>query len=234
MEAQDEDPKAMEAKIGSICKLGGVKTDIKESKCGRCYVVAQFIQGESKSLVDTGATNNFLRIEEGNRLGIAYKKGQVWLKTINSESILIHGVAHNVPVKLGEWEGIINFSVVTMGDDRVILGINFLDKEGVLFKPNSNTMCLEKEGEFHAVNLLREDGPHSSLSAMHVMKGFKKKEPTFLVSLKMEEEGGSMVITTPIIEGVLEEFDDVMSSKLPPIREVDHKIKLGPGAKPPL
>ncbi|CAL1372707.1 unnamed protein product [Linum trigynum] len=237
MEAQDEEPKAAEAKIGSIRKLGAVKTDVKESKRGRCYVLAQFMQGESKALVDTGATDNFLRVEEANRLGIAYEKGQGRLKTINSESIPIHGVAHNVPMKLGEWEGLIDFSVVTMDDHPVILGIHFLDKEGVLLKPNSNTMCLEKEGEFHAVHLLREDGPHSALSAMQVVKGFKKNEPTFLVSLKMEEEGGSTGITTPIIEGVLEEFDDVMPSelpkKLPPRREVDHKIELEPGAKPP-
>ncbi|CAL1379284.1 unnamed protein product [Linum trigynum] len=103
--------------------------------------------------MDTGATDNFLLIDDADRLGIAYEKGQGRLKTINSESIPIHGVDHNVLVKLGEWEGLINFSVITMDDHPVILGINFLDKEGVLLKPNSNTICLDKEGEFHAVHL---------------------------------------------------------------------------------
>ncbi|CAL1384210.1 unnamed protein product [Linum trigynum] len=83
----------------------------------------------------------------------------------------------------------------------------------MLLKPNSNMMCLEKGEKFHAVHLLREDGPHSALSTMKDLKGFKKKEPAFLVSLKMEEEGGSMGTTTPIIDGVLEKFDDVMQKE---------------------
>ncbi|RVW27175.1 Retrovirus-related Pol polyprotein from transposon 17.6 [Vitis vinifera] len=74
------------------------------------------------------------------------------------------------------------------------------------------------------------------LSAMQVKKGLKREEVTYLATLKEEKDDGS---GEPIkeIEGVLDEFKDVMPpelpKRLPPRREEDHKIELEPGAKPP-
>jgi len=71
------------------------------------------------------------------------------------------------------------------------------------------------------------------LSALQVSKGFKKKEPTFLATLKMEEEFKEAQALKHVHK-VLEEFKDVMPvelpKRLPPRREVDHAIELEPGA----
>ncbi|CAL1380625.1 unnamed protein product [Linum trigynum] len=231
-----ENAREDEGKIGSMRRLGAAKFGANEVSKGRFFVITQFEGGESKALVDTGATDNFLRVEEAERLGIAYERRQGSLKTVNSEAILIHGVAKNVPLKIEGWEGAADFSVITMDDHLVILGVNLMEKEGAVMAMKSNTLCLDKGDKFCAVKMLREEGPKRALSAMQLVKGMKRMEPMFLVTLRAKEEGGS-VVPTPLIEGVLEEFVDVMPKelpkKLPPRREVDHKIELEQGATPP-
>ena len=75
------------------------------------------------------------------------------------------------------------------------------------------------------------------LSAMQVKKGLKRKEVTYLATLKEERDDGSGEPLPKEIEGVLDEFKDVMPPELPkrlsPRREEDHKIELEPRAKPP-
>ncbi|RVW59550.1 Transposon Tf2-12 polyprotein [Vitis vinifera] len=72
---------------------------------------------------------------------------------------------------------------------------------------------------------------------MQVKKGLKREEVTYLATLKEEKDDGSGEPMPKEIEGVLDEFKDVMPpelpKRLPPRREEDHKIELEPGAKPP-
>ncbi|XP_070020233.1 uncharacterized protein [Nicotiana sylvestris] len=73
---------------------------------------------------------------------------------------------------------------------------------------------------------------------MQVVKGIKKGDPTFVVTITSLEENKSFQETLPpCIEKLLEENKNVMPEELPkhlpPRREVDHKIELEPGAKPP-
>ncbi|KAE8663644.1 hypothetical protein F3Y22_tig00112925pilonHSYRG00094 [Hibiscus syriacus] len=69
------------------------------------------------------------------------------------------------------------------------------------------------------------------------LKGIKKGAMTYLAMLKEDDEIEKTDDLPPIIHEVLEENKDVMPpelpNKLPPRREVDHKIELEPGAKPP-
>ena len=90
---------------------------------------------------------------------------------------------------------------------------------------------LEEEKPWEAVH-----GPYGHqryaqtlmLSAMQVKKGLKRKEVTYLATLKEEKDNGSGKPIPKEIEGVLNEFKDVMSpglpKRLPPRREEDHKI----------
>ena len=77
----------------------------------------------------------------------------------------------------------------------------------------------------------------NQISAMQLSKGISKKQPTYLAALKEEVDAPAMEDAPRSIERVLEEFKDVMPpelpKKLPPKREVDHKIELVPGATPP-
>ncbi|XP_075074421.1 uncharacterized protein LOC142162021 [Nicotiana tabacum] len=78
----------------------------------------------------------------------------------------------------------------------------------------------------------------AQLSIIQVVKGIKKGEPVFVETIaSLEEDKNFQEIVPPCIEKLLEENQDVMPEELPkhlpPRREVDHKIELEPGAKPP-
>ncbi|GKD79680.1 putative retrotransposon gag domain, aspartic peptidase domain protein, partial [Tanacetum coccineum] len=81
-----------------------------------------------RALVDSGATHNFVADDEAKRLGINATKGGGTIKAVNSLAKVIHGVDKDVRAKIGEWEGTIDLSVVSMDDFKAVLGLEFLDK----------------------------------------------------------------------------------------------------------
>ncbi|KAH0746299.1 hypothetical protein KY285_007956 [Solanum tuberosum] len=87
------------------------------------------------------------------------------------------------------------------------------------------------------VKVSKKEG-HAYLSAMHIMKGLMKGEPTFIATIASSREDiGAKEPLPPIVEKDLEENKDVMPDELPrtlpPRGEVHHKIELEVGAKPP-
>ena len=100
-------------------------------------------------------------------------------------------------------------------------------------------MDMEKEGSCMVplVKVPKKEG-HALMSAMQIVNCLKKGEPTFLATIaSSREDNGAKESLPPIIEKVLEENKVVMPDELPktlPLRrEVDHKIELEVGAKPP-
>ncbi|XP_055814610.1 uncharacterized protein LOC129884317 [Solanum dulcamara] len=98
---------------------------------------------------------------------------------------------------------------------------------------------MEQEGPCMVplVKVLNKEG-QAHLSAMQLVKVLKKGEPNFVATIASLDEGnGAKETLPPCIEKVLEENRDVMPEELPrhlPLRcEVDHKIELEPGARPP-
>ena len=88
------------------------------------------------------------------------------------------------------------------------------------------------------VPLIRVPQNGMYLSAMQIVKGFKRGELTFLAALVGGVKGSSKAVPLPpCIEQVLSDNKDVMPEELPqqlpPRREVDHRIELIPGAKLP-
>ena len=58
--------------------------------------------------------------------------------------------------------------------------------------PYANTMCIMEKGQPCVVPVIREIDESKMLSALQLSKGLKKKEPTFIATLKINEgpEGG--------------------------------------------
>ncbi|GJY53362.1 putative retrotransposon gag domain, aspartic peptidase domain protein, partial [Tanacetum coccineum] len=202
--------------MGSMRILNAIKEKTEVPKVvgkGLQYVEATINGVKVRALVDSGATYNFVADDEAKRLGINATKGSGTIKAVNSEAKPIHGVAKDVQVKIGEWDGTIDLSIVPMDDFKVVLGLEFLDKRDA------------KSGA-------------KTLSAMQFKKGFNKSEPCYLAVTRLETDEGSSKVEVPkVIKRVLDEFKDVMPKelpkKLPPRREVDHTIELKPGSKPP-
>uniref|UniRef100_A0A803N786 Uncharacterized protein n=2 Tax=Chenopodium quinoa TaxID=63459 RepID=A0A803N786_CHEQI len=82
----------------------------------------------TRLLVDTGASHNFLAKEEAKALGVKFTKVDGEMKAINSEATPVYGRAWGVPVRLGKWKGKVDFLVVDIDDEDVVLGMEFLHK----------------------------------------------------------------------------------------------------------
>ncbi|XP_074339849.1 uncharacterized protein LOC141677709 [Apium graveolens] len=167
---------------------------------GLMYVEALVNENKAQSMIDTGATHNFITLEEAKRVGLKISNGSGWFKTVNAKAKPLEGVALGVELQLGVWKGKVDFSVAPMDYYKT------------------------KEVKI--------------LSAMQLSKGFKKGEETYLeVVMKNDELEEDEFALPNIIKEVLDENQYMMppelSKKLPPRREVDHKIDLEQGAKPP-
>nr|GEU97649.1 putative retrotransposon Gag domain, aspartic peptidase domain protein [Tanacetum cinerariifolium] len=215
MSAHEDEDASNGRSMGSMRILNAIKAKTKVPKVigkGLQYVEATINGVKVHALVDSGATHNFVAVDEAERLGINVTKGSRTIKVVNLPAKPIHGVAKDARAKIGEWEGTIDLSVVPMDDLKVVLGLEFLDKRDA--KSGSKT-----------------------LSAMQFKKGFNKSEPCYLAVTRLETDEGSSKVEVPkVIERVLDEFKNVMRKelpkKLPPRREVDPTIELESGSKP--
>ena len=141
-------------------------------------------------------------------------------------------------MKIGPWEGKIDFTVAPMDDFKVVIGMDFLRQVKAVPIPFlCSVAILEEEAPCMVPTITESKAKAPMLSAMQLEKGLKKNEVTYLAALK-EDPINSMGDLIPMeVQQVLNEFKDVMPSKLPkklpPRREEDHKIELESGAKPP-
>ena len=124
-----------------------------------------------------------------------------------------------------------------MDDFKMVLGMDFLQKVKVVPLLFLHSMAILEEEKPCMVPTVTKGTPKTlMLSAMQVKKGLKKKEVTYLATLKEEMDDGSGEPMPKEIKEVLDEFKDVMPPELPkglsPRREEDHKIELEPGARP--
>ncbi|KAF2286592.1 hypothetical protein GH714_021001 [Hevea brasiliensis] len=161
---------------------------------GRLFAQLRIGQNEVQALVDTGASDNFLRLEEAQKLGITFSGKSGWLKAVNSKPTPTHGVAANVNVRIGEWTGLINFSVVSMDDYSCVLGMDFMDRVRAIPIPFANSLCIVEDKGACTVPLRRGRAAGSTLSALQLAKGVRKLEPTFLVALQAENNEQSGVV----------------------------------------
>jgi hypothetical protein len=178
VEEREEQQQREETRMGSLQILNAIKAKVevpKAEKKGRLYVQTKVSNQVVKALVDTGASNNFLQEEEARWLGIKYNKERGWLKAVNSEPKLIFGVAHGIEVRMGEWCGLVDFSIVPMDDYPIVLGMKFMDRVKAVPIPFANTMCILEEGNTCMVPLARETFLQSRhISAMQLSEGIKK------------------------------------------------------------
>ncbi|CAL1381132.1 unnamed protein product [Linum trigynum] len=134
------------AKISCMKRLSAIKRTeepLHPEQHGQCFVEAKLNQRKTKALVDTEASYNLLDVDEARRLGITYEKKQRrWMKAINSRATRTHGVARQVPLKLGGWTGVADFEVVSLDDYQVILGMELMVREKAFPIPYANRFCI--------------------------------------------------------------------------------------------
>ena len=92
-------------------------------------------QPSKSTLIDLGATHNFIADQEAQRLGLTIEKDHGKMKVVNSEALPIVGVSKRVSLKLRTWSGEMDLVVVHMDDFDVVLGMDFLLEHKVIPMP---------------------------------------------------------------------------------------------------
>jgi len=87
------------------------------------------------TMVDSGATHNFISEQEARRLELKVEKDAGKMKAMNSEALPIVGVSKRVPLQVAEWTGNGDLVVVRMDDFDVVLGMEFLLEHKVIPMP---------------------------------------------------------------------------------------------------
>ncbi|CAN6454511.1 unnamed protein product [Victoria cruziana] len=131
-------------------------------------------------MVDTGATHNFVSVEETKRLGLILKKEELRMKVMNSEAKPICGVARDVAVKIKNLSGKTNFSVAPIDDYKMILGIDLMCKAKMVSMPHLRTIASLDENVPYMIpaqSVKRDNGKALMLSVIQLQE---KGRPTFL------------------------------------------------------
>lgn len=154
-EKESSGKEGKEINMGSLQLAAALtKQEPPKVKKGQLFTSVKVDEHELKVLV-AGASNNFMRLEEANRLEIKYKRTLTWMKAVNSKSSMVHGIAREVSVKIGEWQGNLDFSIVPMDDYACVLSMEFLDDVQAILMPFANSMCIMERGNVCIVALIR-------------------------------------------------------------------------------
>ncbi|KAK5785550.1 hypothetical protein PVK06_040146 [Gossypium arboreum] len=215
--------------------LGGVE---EKSSNGLIFVDIIVAGRRLNALVDTGASDLFMSKEMAKELGLKIEEDSGRIKTVNSESIPITGVAKGVELKLGEWTGKATIKVIPLDDYNFVVGLSLLDRLNVDIHPSENYMTISDANQRYMVRMKRKGSMEGkTLSAIQFAKGVRRNEVSYLSTLR-DNMGDKFEVKIPKeVERLLKSFQDVMPielpKRLPPKREVDHKIELLPNTEPP-
>ena len=94
--------------------------------CSLVYVPCLVNGRMVSALVDTGSTHNFVSNRVALELGLKTRINTGKVKAVNSQVKQIEGIARDVPISLGEYEGRVDLTVIELDDFDLILGISFM------------------------------------------------------------------------------------------------------------
>ncbi|KAA0050695.1 uncharacterized protein E5676_scaffold1737G00110 [Cucumis melo var. makuwa] len=164
-QAEDEDEVGQidggeKTRIGAIKYLSSLQKKSGERnvlvEMGLLYVDTWINQKQTKStMIDSGATHNFIIEAEARRLRLRSEKDSRRMKALNSVALPIVGLVKRTTIKLGGWKGPVDFVVVKMDDFDVVLGMEFLLEHKVI--PTPSAKCLAITGSFPTLAQIHVD-----------------------------------------------------------------------------
>jgi hypothetical protein len=176
MVTQLEETKATEgqASMGSIQQiyaLNGRAMPPTLAKKGLMFVKATIRGKQVRAMLDTGATHNFVSVDEAKRLGLRITPEDGAIKAANSPVKLIDGIAKGVTVHLGPWSGKLDFSVVPLDDYQMVLGMAFFDQANAFPLPASCSLGILDGGKAITIQAERLTKPEvKTLSAIQLVE----------------------------------------------------------------
>ncbi|XP_038991121.1 uncharacterized protein LOC120114215 [Hibiscus syriacus] len=222
-------------KLGSILSTMEVKKG--HNKKGLMYVDIIVAGQKMSALVDTGASELFMSEQIAKRLGLHVEKASGSIKNVNAEEVSIARVTKGIELTVGDWSEKESVKVIPLDDFDFVLGLSFLDRINAFPVPFADCLCILDPKQQCIIPVSQGPGVGAKiLSVIQFSKVVHKEEPIFLAALMYDEPTTTKEVPD-VVSHVLAEFKDVMPvelpKKLPPKREVDHKIELVENTKPP-
>ena len=162
--------------IRLLCALKKQGVDAKKvTDKGLMFIDASLNGKATKSvMVDTGATYNFISEAEAKRLGLKLQKDAGRMKAVNSKALPTAGLAKQVCVRMGTWEGLIDLIVVKLDDFDVILGMDFLVDKGGIPIPGAHSLLLMGDRLAVIGATMRPNSDVKLLFALQFKKGVRR------------------------------------------------------------
>ncbi|KAA0050586.1 Asp_protease_2 domain-containing protein [Cucumis melo var. makuwa] len=129
------------------------------------------------TMIDSGATNNFITEAEARRLRLHWENDSERMKAVNSIALPVVGLVKQTTIKLGGWKGRVDFVVVKMDDFDVVLGMEFLLEHQVIPMPSAR--CLVIPGSFPTIVQaeIRQPNGFKMISTMQLDKSRAQEKP---------------------------------------------------------
>ena len=88
------------------------------------------------TMVDSGASHNFMGEDTARRIGLRFVLAKAQMKTVNSPPMDILGIAEKVDTTLGEWTRKVDFTIVRIDDYEAVLGMEFMKQFDAMIVPH--------------------------------------------------------------------------------------------------
>lgn len=221
---------------GFVAKASSLKP-----RPGLLFLEAQVKDKDVSCLVDTGATHSFMSPKLARELGLPLQKASkpINVRFAKGEPHKTEEVALQVTLRCGTLEFVENFTLCEMDEVDLILGDTFFEAHTVDVRRKPARLVVRRDGKELVLKLTR--GPSIAGGKLNLVSLDQMLEQQFVVMAREEQVGHKgEVVQQPLpkeIQEVLAKYKDVLTNelpkKLPPRREVDHKIEVIPGAEPP-
>ncbi|KAH0710971.1 hypothetical protein KY284_012398 [Solanum tuberosum] len=190
-DAQEQGQGVETTQLGLISLCGAITKQPEKPRGYGAQYVDLMINGRLVcAMIDTGAEVNIMTKTTATRLGLSYNPSNAQLRTVNAPPTPVSGVAHGVSITLAEWQGKTNFIVAHLDLFDIILGQEFFQQCHAVIDPYLRRLLVMEQGRSCMVPLVKVPKTEGQvrLTAMQVIRGPKKKDPTFRATITSSKE----------------------------------------------
>lgn len=216
-----------EISLQSLTGWGSPKTLRVQVEINRRKLVA---------LIDSGATHNFIGEKEANRLGLKITPTTPFnVRVADGHPLRCRGAYRKVKLQLAGEDFTVDFYSLPLSGLDVVLGVSWLEKLGpIVCDWKAQYMRFEWAGkkiEIHG--LLREQ--IKKAQSDEIEREARQGQAIFALTIQPHDEKQEIVPpVSDAIRQLLGNFESVfqLPTKLPPSREIEHRITLKEGSDP--
>jgi len=150
------------------------------------------------TMVDSGASHNFMGKDTARRIGMKFAPAMEKMKTLNSPPIEVLGIVERVDTTLGEWTGKVDFTIVWIDDYEVVLGMEFMKQFDAMIVPHLRKLYIYDGREDVSISVTR---PDCKLRVMQMEDEKKMNKKLSTIEAKLIEQ--SLVIRS-LLDSILD------------------------------